>query len=132
MECFASVEKMLRIVDNDRVVSLCHFPVAEWNGKALIAVRRSSGCLIMDSFCGYCFVIDLYLWDEPRQNSILVAEGLPLAIHFTAIEIAENSGILSLSYITGPAHSEYTSLVFAQVDMKDGTWLETGRQLLPQ
>ena len=105
---------------------------AEWNGKALIAVRRSSGCLIMDSFCGYCFVIDLYLWDEPRQNSILVAEGLPLAIHFTAIEIAENSGILSLSYITGPAHSEYTSLVFAQVDMKDGTWLETGRQLLPQ
>ena len=33
MECFASVNKMLRIMDNDRVVSLCHFPVAEWNGK---------------------------------------------------------------------------------------------------
>ena len=33
MECFASVEKMVRILDNDRVVSLCHFPVAEWNGK---------------------------------------------------------------------------------------------------
>lgn len=33
MECFESVEKMLHILDNGRVVSLCHFPVAEWNGK---------------------------------------------------------------------------------------------------
>lgn len=33
MECFASVDKMMCIVDNDRVVSLSHFPVAEWNGK---------------------------------------------------------------------------------------------------
>ena len=33
MEYFISVEKMIRVVDNDRVVSLCHFPVAEWNGK---------------------------------------------------------------------------------------------------
>ena len=33
MEYFASVEKMARVVDNDRIVSLCHFPVAEWNGK---------------------------------------------------------------------------------------------------
>lgn len=33
MECFSSVERMARIADNDRVVSLCHFPVAEWNGK---------------------------------------------------------------------------------------------------
>ena len=32
MECFASVEKMLRIVDNDRVVSLC---TSRWrNGTA--------------------------------------------------------------------------------------------------
>lgn len=31
--CFASIEKMLLISDNDRKVSLCHFPVAEWNGK---------------------------------------------------------------------------------------------------
>lgn len=31
--CFASVNKMLRIMDGGRVVSLCHFPVAEWNGK---------------------------------------------------------------------------------------------------
>ena len=106
--------------------------VAEWNGKPLIAVRRSNGCLIMDTLCGDCFVIDLYLWDEPRQNSILVAEGLPLAISFTAVEMEENSGILTLSYITGPAHSEYTTLVFAQVDMNDGTWLETARQPLPQ
>ncbi|MBR4040451.1 MAG: metallophosphoesterase [Clostridia bacterium] len=30
---FASVEKMARIMDQDRQVSLCHFPVAEWNGK---------------------------------------------------------------------------------------------------
>lgn len=106
--------------------------VAEWNGKPLIAVRRSNGCLIMDTLCGDCFVIDLYLWDEPRQNSILVAEGLPLAISFTAVEMEENSGILTLSYITGSAHSEYTTLVFAQVDMNHGTWLETSRQPLPQ
>ena len=33
MEYFASVEKMIRVVDNDRIVSLCHFPVAEWKGK---------------------------------------------------------------------------------------------------
>lgn len=33
MEYFASVEKMNRVIDNDRKVSLCHFPVAEWNGK---------------------------------------------------------------------------------------------------
>ena len=33
MECVASVEKMARIEDQDRVVSLCHFPIAEWNGK---------------------------------------------------------------------------------------------------
>jgi calcineurin-like phosphoesterase family protein len=33
LECFASVEKMLRITDNGRVVCLCHYPVAEWNGK---------------------------------------------------------------------------------------------------
>lgn len=30
---FASVEKMNLIVDKDRTVSLCHFPIAEWNGK---------------------------------------------------------------------------------------------------
>ena len=33
LEYFASVEKMNRVIDNDRKVSLCHFPVAEWNGK---------------------------------------------------------------------------------------------------
>ena len=33
MEHFASVEKIHRIEDNGRTVSLCHFPVAEWNGK---------------------------------------------------------------------------------------------------
>lgn len=33
MECFASAGKMACIVDNERMVSLCHFPVAEWNGK---------------------------------------------------------------------------------------------------
>jgi len=33
MEHFVSVEKMKLIADNDRTVSLCHFPVAEWNGK---------------------------------------------------------------------------------------------------
>lgn len=33
MEYFASVEKMNRVVDDGRIVSLCHFPVAEWNGK---------------------------------------------------------------------------------------------------
>ena len=33
MEHFTSVEKMNRVIDNDRTVSLCHFPVAEWNGK---------------------------------------------------------------------------------------------------
>ena len=38
MEYFISVEKMIRVVDNDRVVSLCHFPVAEWDGK------RRGGC----------------------------------------------------------------------------------------
>ena len=33
LECFSSVEKMLRITDGDRTVLLCHYPVAEWNGK---------------------------------------------------------------------------------------------------
>ena len=33
MEYFFSVEKMVRVMDNGRTVSLCHFPVAEWNGK---------------------------------------------------------------------------------------------------
>lgn len=33
MEYFLSVEKMARIMDQGRVVSLCHFPIAEWNGK---------------------------------------------------------------------------------------------------
>lgn len=33
MAYFSSVEKMVLINDNDRTVSLCHFPVAEWNGK---------------------------------------------------------------------------------------------------
>ena len=33
LECFASVETMKRIDDNGRTVCLCHFPVAEWNGK---------------------------------------------------------------------------------------------------
>lgn len=33
LECFVSVEKMLRITDGDRTVLLCHYPVAEWNGK---------------------------------------------------------------------------------------------------
>ena len=33
MEYFTSVEKMNQVIDNDRRVSLCHFPVAEWNGK---------------------------------------------------------------------------------------------------
>lgn len=31
--CFASIDKMMRVNDNERKVSLCHFPVAEWNGK---------------------------------------------------------------------------------------------------
>lgn len=33
MEYFASVEKMDCVIDNGRKVSMCHFPVAEWNGK---------------------------------------------------------------------------------------------------
>ena len=33
MELFASVEKMNMVIDNGRMVSLCHYPVAEWNGK---------------------------------------------------------------------------------------------------
>lgn len=33
LKYFVSVEKMNQGVDNDRMVSLCHFPVAEWNGK---------------------------------------------------------------------------------------------------
>lgn len=33
MEHFVSVEMMMRIADNDRAVCLCHFPIAEWNGK---------------------------------------------------------------------------------------------------
>lgn len=33
MECFASVDKMMLISDNGRRVSLCHFPLAEWNCK---------------------------------------------------------------------------------------------------
>lgn len=33
MECFASVEKMAYITNQGRTVSLCHFPIAEWNGK---------------------------------------------------------------------------------------------------
>ena len=33
MAYFSSVEKMNRVIDNERKVSLCHFPVAEWNGK---------------------------------------------------------------------------------------------------
>ena len=33
MEYFTSVEKMNQIIDNNRTVSLCHFPVAEWDGK---------------------------------------------------------------------------------------------------
>ena len=33
MAYLASVEKMNRVIDNDRKVSLCHFPVAEWTGK---------------------------------------------------------------------------------------------------
>lgn len=33
MEFFSSVEKMESVIDNGRKVSLCHFPVAEWNGK---------------------------------------------------------------------------------------------------
>ena len=33
MAYFASVEKMSLINDNGRMVSLCHFPLAEWNGK---------------------------------------------------------------------------------------------------
>lgn len=32
MECFASADKMMLIPDNKRSVSLCHFPLAEWNG----------------------------------------------------------------------------------------------------
>lgn len=30
---FVSVDKMLQIEDMNRMISLCHFPVAEWNGK---------------------------------------------------------------------------------------------------
>ena len=33
MKHFVSVEKMMYITDGGRTVSLCHFPVAEWNGK---------------------------------------------------------------------------------------------------
>ena len=33
MRCFLSVEKMTHVVDQGRNVSLCHFPIAEWNGK---------------------------------------------------------------------------------------------------
>ena len=33
MTRFVSVEKMAFISDQGRTVSLCHFPIAEWNGK---------------------------------------------------------------------------------------------------
>lgn len=33
VSCIESIDKMMRIVDGERAVSLCHFPIAEWNGK---------------------------------------------------------------------------------------------------
>ena len=33
MTCFESIGTMCRIMDDNRTVSLCHFPIAEWNGK---------------------------------------------------------------------------------------------------
>lgn len=33
MAYFSAVEKMLKIEDNGRSVCLCHFPVAQWDGK---------------------------------------------------------------------------------------------------
>jgi len=33
MDYFHSVENMALITDQQRTVSLCHFPIAEWNGK---------------------------------------------------------------------------------------------------
>lgn len=33
VEYFTSIEKMSLINDQNQTVSLCHFPVAEWNGK---------------------------------------------------------------------------------------------------
>ena len=33
LECFCSVEDMMLINDHEHTVSLCHFPIAEWNGK---------------------------------------------------------------------------------------------------
>lgn len=33
MKLLTSVEKMAFINDQDRTISLCHFPIAEWNGK---------------------------------------------------------------------------------------------------
>ena len=104
--------------------------VYEDDNCAIIASRRSEGCLRGMEHCGYCFVTDLTLWNANRTECIPLLEDVEMAINFTVLDGPGENGILSIAYHTGLSHSDSTAMVFGDINLFDGTYTEIAREWL--
>ena len=104
--------------------------VYEDDNCAIIASRRSEGCLRGGDPCGYCYVSDLTLWNADRTKGTLLLEGAELGINFTVLDGPDENGVLSISYHTGLSHSDSTTMVFGDINLFDGTYTEIAREWL--
>lgn len=104
--------------------------VYEDDNYAIIASRRSEGCLRGGDPCGYCYVTDLTLWNTDRTKGTLLLEGAELGIDFTVLDGPGENGVLSISYHTGLSHSDSTTMVFGDIDLSTGTYTEIAREWL--
>lgn len=94
--------------------------VGGFDGQTLVHRRYHTDCYSGMENCEDCFRSDLVLWNADRTEYVKLIENAPLANHFKVVSREKN--IVTVTYQTGPAHSEYNEVVTGQVDLAKKTF----------
>ena len=94
--------------------------VGDFDGQTLVHRRYHTDCYSGMEGCEDCFRSDLVLWNADRTEYVKLIENAPLANHFKVVSREKN--IVTVTYQTGPAHSEYNEVVTGQVDLAKKTF----------
>lgn len=100
--------------------------VGDFDGQTLVHRRYHTDCYSGMEGCEDCFRSDLILWNADRTQAVKLLEDLPLANYFEVT--ARNGDLVTVTYQTGPAHSEYDAVVTLQIDLAKKTCIQTSRE----
>lgn len=98
--------------------------VGDFDGQTLVHRRYHTDCYSGMEGCEDCFRSDLILWNADRTQAVKLLKDLPLANHFEVVSRQKN--IVTVTYQTGPAHSEYDKVITLQIDLGKKTCIQTG------